>query len=228
MAVTTTSAAAAGPSDALLNAVNPKKDTTTNAVNAEQDKFMTLLVTQLQNQDPLNPMDNAAVTSQFAQLSTVTGVNKLNDTLGNLMSSYQSSETLQATNLINHGVLSAGKTIDVSSGKGYYGVDLATPADSVDVQIFSAAGKLVKSISLGSADVGTKAVAWDGVMDDGTVAPDGKYSFTVTAKAGGQALTDATALSANLVQSVSTGASGVKLNLSSGTQVSMGDVKQIL
>jgi flagellar basal-body rod modification protein FlgD len=227
MSVTNT-AAAAGPSEALLNSVNPKKATSTDSVSAEQDKFMTLLVTQLKNQDPMNPLDNAAVTSQFAQLSTVTGVNKLNDTLESLKASYKSSESLQATSLINHGILSAGKTINVSEGKGIYGIDLATPADSVDVQIFSPAGKLVKSVSLGASEAGSAPMAWDGKMDDGTTAPDGKYSFTVTAKRGGEVLKDAAALSFNVIQSVSTGSSGVKLNLPSGAQLTMDDVKQIL
>jgi flagellar basal-body rod modification protein FlgD len=66
----------------LLNAVNPKKvKAEAGSVEADQDKFMTLLVTQMKNQDPLNPLDNAQVTSQLAQLSTVTGVNKLNATM---------------------------------------------------------------------------------------------------------------------------------------------------
>ena len=227
MSVTNT-AAAAGPSEALLNAVNPKKNKTTDAVNAEQDKFMTLLVTQLKNQDPMNPLDNAAVTSQFAQLSTVTGVNKLNDTLESLKASYKSSENLQATSLINHGVLSAGKTINVSEGKGLYGIDLATPADSVEVKIFSPAGKLVKSVNLGASEAGSAPLAWDGKMDDGATAPDGRYSFSVTAKRGGEVLKDATALSFNVIQSVSTGSAGVKLNLPSGAQLTMSDIKQIL
>ncbi|GAB2853695.1 flagellar hook assembly protein FlgD [Pseudoduganella ginsengisoli] len=228
MSVTNT-AAVAGPSEALLNSVNPKKATATDSVTAEQDKFMTLLVTQLKNQDPMNPLDNAAVTSQFAQLSTVTGVNKLNDTLESLKASYKSSESLQATSLINHGILSAGKTINVSEGKGgIYGVDLATPADSVDVQIFSPAGKLVKSVSLGASEAGTAPLAWDGKNNDGVTVPDGKYSFTITAKRGGEVLKDATALSFNVIQSVSTGAAGVKLNLPSGAQLTMDDIKQIL
>ena len=54
----------------------------TDSVPADTDKFMTLLVTQLKNQDPLNPMDNAQMTSQLAQLQTVTGINKLNDDPG--------------------------------------------------------------------------------------------------------------------------------------------------
>ena len=61
-----------------------------------QDKFMTLLVAQMKNQDPLNPLDNAQVTSQMAQLSTVTGVEKLNATVQALQSSYQASQSLAA------------------------------------------------------------------------------------------------------------------------------------
>src|SRR5690242_19598154 len=92
----------------LMSTMNAKKPTSTDGVSADTDKFMTLLVTQLQNQDPLNPMDNAQMTSQLAQLQTVTGVNKLNTTLESLKSSYQSSEAMQATNLIGHGVLVEG------------------------------------------------------------------------------------------------------------------------
>ena len=68
-------------SQALLDSVNGKKNATTTSVDKAQDRFMTLLVTQMKNQDPLNPMDNAQVTSQMAQLSTVTGIDKLNNTM---------------------------------------------------------------------------------------------------------------------------------------------------
>src|SRR3954466_13569648 len=96
----------------VLAAMNPSAAATDKSVaTAAQDRFMKLLVTQLKNQDPLNPLDNAQVTSQLAQLSTVTGVNKLNTTLESLKASYQSSKALQATNLINHGVLAAGKDL---------------------------------------------------------------------------------------------------------------------
>ena len=82
---------------------------------------MTLLVTQLKNQDPLNPLDNAQVTSQLAQLSTVTGVNKLNTTLESLKASYQSSEALQAANMIGHGVLVEGNYVDLVGRQGDHG-----------------------------------------------------------------------------------------------------------
>src|SRR5687768_10417199 len=101
----------------LMSTMNTKKSGPTDSVQADTDKFMTLLVTQLKNQDPLNPLDNAQVTSQLAQLQTVTGVNKLNETLETLKSSYQSTEAMQATNLIGHGVLIEGNTLNLTGGK---------------------------------------------------------------------------------------------------------------
>src|SRR6476620_6842721 len=94
----------------LLNSVNGNKKAKAaeGSVEADQDKFMTLLVTQLKNQDPMNPLDTAQITSQLAQLSTVTGINKLNTSLEALKGSYQSSESLQAANMIGRGVLMEG------------------------------------------------------------------------------------------------------------------------
>jgi flagellar basal-body rod modification protein FlgD len=219
----------AAPSAALLNAVNAKPAVAADSTTADTDKFMTLLVTQLKNQDPLNPLDNAQVTSQLAQLSTVTGVNKLNTTLESLKSSYQSSESMQATNLINHGVLAAGNQLTLSGGKAVFGVDLATAADSVQIDVKNSSGAVVHSIAMKGVDVGTLPLVWDGKLDDGTtVAPDGKYTFAVTATTGGKALKDATALTFGTVASVSTGSAGVKLNVPSIGQLSMADIKQVL
>jgi len=72
----------------------PKKPTVQSVADV-QDRFMTLLVTQMKNQDPLNPMDNAQVTSQMAQLATVTGIDKLNDTMAALISSVQVGQSYQ-------------------------------------------------------------------------------------------------------------------------------------
>src|ERR1700694_5824808 len=85
----------------LMATVNPKAAAAAapNSVQAQTDKFMTLLVTQLKNQDPTAPMDNAQITSQLAQLSTVTGINNLNTTLTSLQGS---SQTSQAASMIGH------------------------------------------------------------------------------------------------------------------------------
>jgi flagellar basal-body rod modification protein FlgD len=222
----------------LMATMNAKKAVATDSVQADTDKFMTLLVTQLKNQDPLNPLDNAQVTSQLAQLSTVTGVNKLNTTLESLKASYQSSEALQAANMIGHGVLVEGDHVNLVGGKAVLGVDLATPADNVQVVITNPrTGKDVQTIELGANAAGTLPLAWDGVPDatnlgsDGKplVLADGNYTFRVVATRGGETLADAKGLSFDSVASVTTSATeGVKLNLPIKGVVTMADIRQIL
>ncbi|MES2150410.1 MAG: flagellar hook assembly protein FlgD [Pseudomonadota bacterium] len=228
--MSTVAASSGVVSQDLLNTVNPQK-AATDSVQADTDKFMTLLVTQLKNQDPLNPLDNAALTSQLAQLSTVTGVNKLNTTLESLKSSYQSSETLQATSMIGHGVLVEGNDMTLSSGKAIFGVNLATAADAVNVIITDPrTGKDVQSIALGPQAAGSVPLGWDGMVDGKTEAlKDGKYLFRVEATRSGEALKDAKGLHFDSVVSVTTSATdGVKLNLTNKNVVTMADVKQIL
>src|SRR5258705_8779344 len=106
-----------------------------------QDRFLKLLVTQMKNQDPLNPMDNAQVTSQLAQISTVNGIQQLNTTVQSLSTSFLSAQSLQSTSLIGHTVLTDGNTLNVANGVPAYGaVSLAQAADSVKVNIVSPAG----------------------------------------------------------------------------------------
>ena len=212
----------------LMTAVNGKAASAASSVSADEDKFLKLLVTQMKNQDPLNPLDNAQVTSQLAQLSTVTGVNKLNATLESLKSSYQSSEALQAASMIGHGVLTAGDTLALKDGNGMLGVELGSAADSVKITIRNGAGVAVHSIDLGAQAAGTLPLTWDGRDDAGTLLANGNYSCSVEATQGGRALSDATALTLGTVSSISTNAQGVKLNVAGVGAVSMADIKQIL
>jgi flagellar basal-body rod modification protein FlgD len=221
----------------LMATMNAKTATATDSVAADTDKFMTLLVTQLKNQDPLSPMDNAQLTSQLAQLQTVTGVNKLNTTLESLKSSYQSTESLQATNLIGHGVLVEGSSVTLSKSQGILGVELGSDADAVTVTITDKAGNVVQTMDLGAQKAGIVPMAWDGVPDatkldaDGkpVVVADGTYNVSVTATRGGEALTDAKTLSFDSVLSVTTNSTdGVKLNLPGKGAVTLADIKQVL
>ena len=212
----------------LLNAVNPKATTSTDSVQADTDKFMTLLITQLKNQDPLNPLDNAQVTSQLAQLSTVTGINKLNESMKALQGNYQLSSQLQATSLIDHGVLIEGSDLTLKDGKSIFGVEFGSAADAARIDIVNASGKVVHSLAMSSGvDAGVIPLTWDGTLEDGSKAPDGKYSVKLTAVAGDQTLKDAKPLTFTTVSSVSTGAGGLKLNLPIG-QVTMDQIKQVL
>lgn len=209
----------------LLTTMNSTK-TAASTTQEAQDRFMTLLVTQMKNQDPLNPMDNAQVTSQLAQLSTVTGIDKLNATVASLNSSYLSSQSMQAAGMIGHAVVAPGSNLALSSGKSSFGIDLAQPADNVQVSILDSAGNVMQKMNLGAVPIGTSMFTWDGAKDAGGVAPDGKYQFKVTATSGSTAV-DVTKLSVGVVSSVTTGAAGVKLSVPVIGDVAMSDVKQI-
>jgi flagellar basal-body rod modification protein FlgD len=210
----------------ILDAVNKKSSSKGTTVDEAQDRFMTLLVTQMKNQDPLNPMDNAQVTSQMAQLNTVTGINKLNDTMSSLISSVQLGQSYQATSMIGHSVLVSGNSLSHTDKGGYFGVNVPNGADTVSVNIKDGAGQIVRTLSFGKQDVGVNALSWDGKATDGTVAPSGDYTYEITAKIG-DAATTATALSLAQVQSVSNTSSGIKLNLSNNSAVAVSDVVEI-
>jgi flagellar basal-body rod modification protein FlgD len=218
------------------NTGNSNSAAASNDIGADQDKFMKLLITQLKNQDPLNPMDNAAMTSQLAQLSTVTGINKVNATLESLRTDQASAQSMSAVSLIGKGVLVAGKGIELSTStdaagvktsSSVFGIDLASPAETVDISIMDKTGKVVRSMSMKNADVGTYPITWDGTMDDKAAAPAGSYTFSVKAVSNGKTLTDASQLQLAAVASVSTGAGGVKLNTSLG-HFTMAEIKEVL
>lgn len=233
-------------SDELLNAMNTRdlKSASQSSMQETEDRFLKLLVAQMQNQDPLNPMDNAEVTTQMAQLSTVTGINKLNETLDALMASLSSNQTLEAASMIGHGVLVKGNSVQLQKAQDYVdeetgetvtgvsigimGVDLQSAASNVTVKIYNENGALMKTISLGSSDAGVIPISWDGSMETGGTAPPGKYTFSVEAKMNGQSVT-ANPLAFGEVVSVTKGSdNSVKLNASSLGEISLNDIRQIL
>lgn len=197
-----------------------------STVNDAQDRFLKLLVTQMQNQDPLNPMDNAEVTTQLAQLSTVNGINQLNTTLQTLTNSYADSRSMQAAGLIGRSVLAEGSSLALQNGSAAAGVELSQPVDSLVVSVTDPAGNVQTKINLGAQSAGVIPFQWDGTKDDGTTAPSGNYTFSVKAEQGGKDV-DATALALTTVNSVTLDAQDTTLNTSDLGGVSLSQVKQI-
>ena len=200
---------------------------TANSVAESQDRFLKLLVTQMKNQDPLNPMDNAQVTSQMAQLSTVSGIDKLNSTLEALSSSMIASQSMQASSMIGHVVMVPGNKMELVNGQGVAALDLTQPADSVSVAITDASGNVVRNMQLGSQSTGNVAVQWDGLNDLGQPVADGSYKLTAKAMLGGVESSVGT-MSYGMVNSVMQGAQGATLNVAQIGEVSLSSVKQIL
>jgi flagellar basal-body rod modification protein FlgD len=210
---------------ASLNAANSslaaKSSTAATSASSMQNTFMTLLTTQLQNQDPLNPMDSSQMTSQLAQINTVSGINQLNTTLQALSGSMIASS---ATSMIGHNVLVAGSTINLSNGTGLAGVQLQNPADDVVVKIQDAAGNTVRTMHLGAQQSGIVPVSWDGLNDAGSAAPNGTYTFSAQA-VNGSSTAAATTLSMGMVNAITPSATGATLQVS---QLGAFDVSKIL
>jgi len=192
-----------------------------------QDRFLKLLITQMQNQDPLNPLDNAQVTSQLAQISTVSGIDKLNNTITNMVTQLSAAQSMQAGSLIGRGVLAEGNNIELSQGLAAGGVQLSEPADAISVSIRDNNGVAIKTLNLGARDSGTQSFTWDGSTDAGTMAADGRYTFEVTAVRNGKKV-EAEELGYGYVQSVTVGGDQLQLNTIGLGQVPMGLIKQIL
>lgn len=202
---------------------------TTNAaqIGATQDRFLKLLVTQMKNQDPLNPLDNAQVTSQMAQLSTVTGIDKLNSTVEALSANMLASQSLSAVSMIGHPALVAGTQIDLLNSQGDAAVELPQPVDTLTVKISDASGNVVRTLNMGAQNAGFANIQWDGRTDAGLIATDGKYSFSAVSMLGGTK-SDATTLSYGVVNSVAQTQNGVTVNVGQLGEVSLNSIKKIL
>jgi len=224
--VQSTTQSSSGVDQALLDAVNPKKKTDATTAEEAQDRFLKLLTTQLQNQDPLNPLDNSQVTSQLAQLSTVTGIEKLNATVSSLFSQIQSSQSLQSTNLIGRGIIAPGSSIALADGNAIYGFDLPQVADRVSVTIKDSNGLQIRKIDLGVTAQGLNTFTWDGKNDAGVTAENGLYNFSIEATSGSNKV-EGTTLSFGLVDSVTSGPQGNKLKVSNIGDVNASDVVQV-
>lgn len=188
-----------------------------------QNRFLTLLVAQMKNQDPLNPMDNSQVTSQMAQLSTVTGIEQLNSTL----SAYTQAQSFQSVNLIGHTILAPGNNLTLQGGASAAGFDLASAADSVKVSILNSSGQVVDQLNLGAQSAGVVPFSWDGTTTAGTTAADGSYTFKVDATAGGAAVTS-TSLGLGAVNSVLMDTSGTTVNATGLGSVALSSIRQVL
>lgn len=213
-------------SNDLLTTMNTRTSSSGSTAADAQDRFMTLLITQMKSQDPLNPMDNAQVTSQLAQLSTVTGIDKLNSTMESMISNVQSSQTYQASNMIGRYVLTKGDSLTLTESKSYLGINLPVGADKVTVTIKDSAGNQMRQLTLGKQEAGVLPLSWDGYKDDGSKAADGNYKFEVTATTANTSVT-ATPLSYDQVMSVSNSSSGIKLNLGKLDSIGIDDVVEV-
>jgi flagellar basal-body rod modification protein FlgD len=192
---------------------------TRNAAGSE-DRFLKLLVAQMKNQDPLNPMDNAQVTSQMAQISTVSGIEKLNVGIESMTSQFTQMQALQGASLVGRKVLLEGDNLAVADGKGAAGFELAGAADNVKVEILSPSGRVIDTLQLGAQSAGRHGFEWkaSGVTDNSGL------RFRVTAT-NGAVKVGTTPLVGDVVNAVSTSGDKLSLELLGGRTVAYSDIK---
>jgi len=204
-----------------------KKKVDENSPEAIQERFMSLLVAQLKNQDPLAPMDNAQVTSQMAQLNTVTGINNLNSTMEGVAASINANQTVQATSMLGRAVLTEGNDLALKDGKATGSMELNQTVDVLRVKVLDAGANVVRTLELGAQSKGVHEFEWDGKAEDGSNLPAGNYKFEIESTAAGKAAS-VTALNLSLVQGIrNAGADGTKLLTSTGREISFADIKQV-
>ena len=148
---------------------------------ASQDRFLKLLVAQLNNQDPMSPMDNAQMTSQIAQINTVTGVQQVNETLKGMSEQFASLQVLQGSSMVGRNVLVEGSQLNVQGAKAAGAIDLAARAESVKIEIISPGGTVLDTLSMGAQEAGRHSFEWDASAYKGT----GAASYRVIATTGG-------------------------------------------
>ena len=206
----------------LANSSINKKTAASDAAES-QDRFLKLLVAQLNNQDPMNPMDNAQMTSQMAQINTVSGIQTLNETVKSLSGQFASMQVLQGASMIGRDVLTQGNTLAINAGVAKGAIDLPANADKVSVQVISPGGQVVDTLNLGAMEAGRQNFVWDA----SGYTSGGNPTFKVSASQGGQAMTT-TAYAQGTVLSVGNNGTNMTVQLKGGTTVSYDDIKAIL
>jgi flagellar basal-body rod modification protein FlgD len=207
--------------DTEIQAYNAKGGSTSANTDpvAAQERFLKLFVAQLNNQDPLNPMDNAQMTSQMAQINTVTGIQQLNETIKSIASQFSAAQGIQGASLVGRQVLVEGNTLSFNGSTGQGAFSLADNANAVTVDVLGTAGQLLGSINMGSQSAGLHQFDWNAAgIDPATVA-----GFRVTATASGNAVA-ATPLSPQKVTSVGMLDGSMRLRTESGQTVAYSDV----
>lgn len=183
---------------------------------SSQDRFLKLLVAQLNNQDPMNPMDNAQMTSQIAQINTVTGIQQVNETLKGI-------SMFQGTTMVGHSVLLEGSRLPIIDGVAGGAIDLPSDASSVKVNILSPSGSVVGAVDLGAQTAGRTQFEWDASGYNGGT----PLSFSVVAKNGNTALTT-TSLVRDKVTSVGSDNGVMNVQLQGNAKVPYSNIKAIL
>ncbi len=195
-----------------------------------QEDFLTLMITQFQNQDPFEPMDNGEFLGQLAQFSTVSGIESLNTSFSGLSGSMKDNQALQAAGLVGHSVLAVTDVGHLGDNGQLNGaIELESSASDVQIDITDENGALVQRLSLGQQAPGLVRFNWDGIDAEGNRADAGLYQVSARVIRGAETESAVTVIEAE-IDSVTLGqfGGGMSLNLEGGQQMPLSRVYQII
>jgi flagellar basal-body rod modification protein FlgD len=193
----------------------------------DKNSFLRLLTTQLQKQDPLNPMDSTAFVAQLAQFSSLEAQENMSSKLDTLALGQANANQLAVPQMIGKQVLFKASQLGLTSGQpSAFSVSLESAADTVMATISDAAGRTVRTLQLGARGAGASAATWDGLDDNGNQLPSGRYSLTVVAARQNGSLVGVATSVRGIVTGVSFEGSVPQL-IVNGTPVKLTDVSEI-
>ncbi|MDJ0877681.1 MAG: flagellar hook assembly protein FlgD [Halieaceae bacterium] len=166
--------------EGLFPSVDNAASARTDNQLAQQD-FFKLMVAQLENQDPSDPIDNGEFLAQMAQFSAVDGIYGLQASFNSLADTMQRNQVADAAALLGRDVLFDGGSASLATGAGLEGqVVTAAAATGVTLRIMDASGTTVATRSLGNLGAGSNAFQWDGTTSDGQAVQAGQYRVSIT------------------------------------------------
>lgn len=194
-----------------------------------KDDFLRLLVTQLQNQDPVNPMDSSQFAAQLAQFNSVEQLINVNSSLESMNQSQQLIGTglnnTLASSLPGKTVRAASNQLMLANGESKVDFNLGTAASEVEITIKNANGVVVRTETLKNKSAGDNEWTWNGKATDGKSLPEGKYTVSVSAKDGDNSVKATTYINGT-VSRVKYSSEGVQL-LVNGIFIGLGDVEEV-
>ncbi|RRQ24163.1 flagellar hook assembly protein FlgD [Guyparkeria sp. SCN-R1] len=223
--------------DLGLAASKGSKDENKAQQNLGQDDFLKLLTTQMENQDPFEPMDNTQFVAQMAQFSSLQGIQDLNATVSGFEDSVQSNQVIQASGLVGKAAMVKGDTAQMYhmqqadgsvAPSGILGsVDVPDGASKMNVEITNAYGQVVKTIDVPVDGSDRPSFSWDGRLKDGRMGPEGNYKVNATATVDGKGQAPQTYVGA-VIESVGVTKNGPELNLDGLSSVKLADIVEII
>jgi flagellar basal-body rod modification protein FlgD len=199
---------------------------TSNGTSAkdQSQNFLKMLTVQLQNQDPLNPMDNAAMTAQLAALNQVDGINKLNTSVNSLVAQMQSANFMNLASSVGKTALSAGSKAYFTGDPVSMAAKLEESTSSLKALIRDNNGQIVNQFDFGATAAGVTDFIWDGANDAGQQVAQGMYTLELTATDSQGKLSYPDSYVGAMVASIGQDGSDLKVGLSDGRNILSTDI----